>query len=389
MRRDGAARRRRARLHDRRPNAGERRRLGRAEVGVVDARDRDVLRDANARLAARHHRAHGEHVVGRDHRRRPRLIAGLPHRVCRGARSIGPYATALVEREPRLRQRGTNAGAALARAVVAFGGALRSAEAAVAEPDQVPRHREVGGAVVEADARDAGASVDAPGQHVRPPVASSSAKSAGSWSMPTNTKASTPCRISWSAMRTSAPGRSGARPAPASSPGSSAAAARSSCARTARSRTTARRRQPCWLRGLRSARARHAARSGASRRRRDALTASRVDRSGEFSARETVAVDTPARRATSLALLRCAAARCRLRAGGDELEGRGIAALSPRCAQSIAIGRRLVAGCLPWSNDSADAKAAMLSHVNEYTTTAEGRSLWIDKSITRPARPNS
>ena len=79
-------------VDDRRADAGERRRLRRAEVGVVDAGDRDVVGDAHAALAAGEHAAHGEHVVGGHHRRRPRLGSARSSCIIARAapRSIGP-----------------------------------------------------------------------------------------------------------------------------------------------------------------------------------------------------------------------------------------------------------------------------------------------------------
>ena len=84
---------------------------------------------------------------------------------------IGPLRAALLELEAGLGQRGPHPGAALERPIVAVGHRAQEAEAAMAERDQVLRHLEGRGAVVEADARMAPQRVDAPGQHVGPAVA--------------------------------------------------------------------------------------------------------------------------------------------------------------------------------------------------------------------------
>ena len=147
--------------------------LGRAEVGVVDAGDRDLVGDPHALLAARDHAADREDVVGRDHRGRPLLQReqALHHRGRRGEVDRPVLSAALVELEAGLGQRGPHPGAALERAVIALGDGAQQAETAMAERDQVPGHLEGRSAVVEADARVAPQRVDAPGQHVGPAVA--------------------------------------------------------------------------------------------------------------------------------------------------------------------------------------------------------------------------
>ena len=144
-------------LDDRRADARQRRRLRRAEVGVVDAGDRDVVRD-RARRAARHAtiaptaktslvattavgRRAGSASSAPSCRRRPPGRSGRSGRSARRARAR-PAASAARTPAPRAR-----------RAVVAVGRRAEQAEAAVAEREQVARHRVRRGAVVEADAR--------------------------------------------------------------------------------------------------------------------------------------------------------------------------------------------------------------------------------------------
>ena len=155
--RDSCSRGGAADLDDRRADARERRRLRRAEVGVVDAGDRDVVGDPHAGLAAREHRADGEHVVGRDHRRRrgrarPAARASPPFPIrARSGRSERASSSS-VEAVPRRARRARRRRARVTRSLPAVG-ALISAEAPMAELDQVLRHRVGRRAVVEADAR--------------------------------------------------------------------------------------------------------------------------------------------------------------------------------------------------------------------------------------------
>ena len=96
------------------------------------------------------------------------------------ARSIGPVLNAvLVERKTRLGKRRAHAGAALGCTIVALGNGAEQAKAPVPEPDQVPRHRECGGTIVEADAGVLAHGIDAPGQHVGPAVVGEERKQRG------------------------------------------------------------------------------------------------------------------------------------------------------------------------------------------------------------------
>ena len=96
----------------------------------------------------------------------------MHHRPRRAEVDRAVARAALVEREAGLRERGAHAEAALGGAVVAVGHA-RSAARSARWPSAI-RWRviaKVGGAVVEADAGMPAHRIDAPGQHVGPPVA--------------------------------------------------------------------------------------------------------------------------------------------------------------------------------------------------------------------------
>jgi hypothetical protein len=159
-------------LDNRGADAGQPRRLRRAEVGVVDAGDRQVLRDAHAGLAAGDHPTNREDVIGGNHRgrrmgKRQHLLHGGFG--CRQRNRCVLHAF-LGKLQPALCQRLAQAGAARPRAIVAGNRRAQQPDAAVTEPDQVPRDLERRGLVVEADARVAIHRVDAPGKHVRPSV---------------------------------------------------------------------------------------------------------------------------------------------------------------------------------------------------------------------------